>query len=49
MQKFANMLNGQPSVVVEDDAAESYMNIAETVLEQMKKLPQRQRDDKRIF
>ncbi|WPO66701.1 iron-sulfur cluster carrier protein ApbC [Acinetobacter haemolyticus] len=41
--------NGQPSVVVQDDAAESYMNIAETVLEQMKKLPQRQRDDKRIF
>lgn len=40
---------GTPSVIAKDAAAESYLNIAQTVLQQMDKLPKRQKDDKRIF
>jgi ATP-binding protein involved in chromosome partitioning len=40
---------GTPSVVAKDAAAESYLNIAQAVLQQMDKLPKRQKDDKRIF
>ncbi len=41
--------NGQPSVIAQDSAAESYINIAQAVIQHMEKLPKRQRDDKRIF
>ena len=41
--------NGKPSVIAQDSAAESYINIAQAVIQQMEKLPKRQRDDKRIF
>ncbi len=44
-----NADNGKPSVVAQDEAADSYMNIAQAVMVQMDKLPKRQRDDKRIF
>jgi ATP-binding protein involved in chromosome partitioning len=44
-----NADNGKPSVIAQDVASESYINIAESVLKQMEKLPKRQRDDKRIF
>ncbi|MGN5765448.1 iron-sulfur cluster carrier protein ApbC [Acinetobacter calcoaceticus] len=40
---------GTPSVIAKDAAAESYLNIAQAVLQQMDKLPKRQKDDKRIF
>lgn len=40
---------GTPSVIAKDTAAESYLNIAQAVLQQMDKLPKRQKDDKRIF
>lgn len=40
---------GTPSVIAQDAAAESYLNIAQAVLTQMQKLPQQQRDQKRIF
>ena len=41
--------NGKPSVIAQDSAAESYINIAQAVIQHMEKLPKRQRDDKRIF
>ena len=41
--------NGQPSVVAMDDAADSYIEIAKAVWQQVEKLPQKARDDKRIF
>ena len=41
--------NGKPSVIAQDAAAESYLNIAQAVLQQMGKLPKRQRDENRIF
>ncbi|WHP05281.1 iron-sulfur cluster carrier protein ApbC [Acinetobacter corruptisaponis] len=41
--------NGKPSVIAQDSAGESYINIAQAVIQQMEKLPKRQRDDKRIF
>lgn len=44
-----NADQGKPSVIAKDVASESYLNIAQAVLQQMQKLPQRQRDDKRIF
>ena len=44
-----NADNGKPSVITQDVASESYINIAESVLKQLEKLPKRQRDDKRIF
>ncbi|MCU4578776.1 iron-sulfur cluster carrier protein ApbC [Acinetobacter sp. ABJ_C3_5] len=40
---------GTPSVIAKDAAAESYLNIAQAVLQHMDKLPKRQKDDKRIF
>lgn len=40
---------GTPSVIAKDTAAESYLNIAQAVLQHMDKLPKRQKDDKRIF
>ncbi|SSS46863.1 Putative ATP-binding protein [Acinetobacter baumannii] len=40
---------GKPSVVAMDDAADSYIDIAKAVWQQIKKIPQRARDDKRIF
>ncbi|ENW93207.1 iron-sulfur cluster carrier protein ApbC [Acinetobacter dispersus] len=40
---------GTPSVIAKDAAADSYLNIAQAVLQQMEKLPKRQKDDKRIF
>lgn len=40
---------GTPSVIAKDAAAESYLNIAQAVLQYMDKLPKRQKDDKRIF
>ena len=44
-----NADSGKPSVIAMDDAAESYLQIADTVWQQLQKQPQRQRDDKRIF
>lgn len=44
-----NADSGKPSVIAMDDAAESYMKIADAVWQQLQKQPQRQRDDKRIF
>ena len=41
--------NGKPSVIAQDSAAQSYINIAQAVIQHMEKLPKRQRDDKRIF
>lgn len=32
-----------------DDAADSYIDIAKAVWQQIEKIPQRTRDDKRIF
>lgn len=40
---------GKPSVVAMDDAADSYIDIAKAVWQQIEKIPQRTRDDKRIF
>jgi len=40
---------GKPSVVAMDDAADSYIDIAKVMWEQIEKIPQRTRDDKRIF
>ncbi|WP_368678003.1 iron-sulfur cluster carrier protein ApbC [Acinetobacter lactucae] len=40
---------GKPSVVAMDDAADSYIEIAKAVWQQIEKIPQRTRDDKRIF
>ena len=40
---------GKPSVVAMDDAADSYIDIAKAMWEQIEKIPQRSRDDKRIF
>ncbi len=40
---------GKPSVVAMDDAADSYIEIAKSVWQQIEKIPQRTRDDKRIF
>lgn len=44
-----NADSGKPSVIAMDDAAESYLQIADVVWQQLQKQPQRQRDDKRIF
>ncbi|HQZ60329.1 MAG TPA: P-loop NTPase, partial [Acinetobacter sp.] len=44
-----NADQGQPSVVAQDAAAESYVQIAQAMLQQMEKLPKRQRDQNRIF
>jgi ATP-binding protein involved in chromosome partitioning len=44
-----NADKGRPSVVSQDAAAASYMAIAENVVKQLAQVPQRQRDDKRIF
>ncbi|MEF9958018.1 MAG: iron-sulfur cluster carrier protein ApbC [Acinetobacter sp.] len=44
-----NADQGQPSVVAQDAAAESYVQIAQAMLQQMEKLPKRQRDENRIF
>ncbi|RKG36187.1 iron-sulfur cluster carrier protein ApbC [Acinetobacter guerrae] len=44
-----NADSGKPSVIANDDAADSYIQIAEAVWQQLKKQPHRQRDDKRIF
>lgn len=44
-----NADKGQPSVVAMDDAADSYIEIAKAVWQQIEKLPQLARDDKRIF
>ena len=44
-----NTDQGTPSVIAQDTAAESYLNIAQAVLTQMQKWPQQQRDQKRIF
>ena len=44
-----NADQGQPSVVAQDAAAQSYVQIAQAMLQQMEKLPKRQRDQNRIF
>ncbi|MPW45207.1 iron-sulfur cluster carrier protein ApbC [Acinetobacter guerrae] len=44
-----NADSGKPSVIANDDAADSYIQIAEAVWQQLQKQPHRQRDDKRIF
>lgn len=44
-----NADKGQPSVVAQDAAAESYELIAQVLLSRVADLPQRARDDKRIF
>ena len=44
-----NADQGKPSVVAQDAAAESYVQIAQAMLQQMEKLPKRQRDQNRIF
>ncbi|WP_151980029.1 iron-sulfur cluster carrier protein ApbC [Acinetobacter guerrae] len=44
-----NADSGKPSVIASDDAADSYIQIAEAVWQQLQKQPHRQRDDKRIF
>lgn len=41
--------SGQPSVVVGDAAAPLYQQIALRLIEQVSRLPERERDDKRIF
>ncbi|EPF6240004.1 iron-sulfur cluster carrier protein ApbC [Acinetobacter baumannii] len=40
---------GKPSVIAMDDAADSYIDIAKAVWQQIERVPQRARDDKRIF
>ena len=44
-----NADSGKPSVIAMDDAAESYLQIADVVGHQLQKQPQRQRDAIRIF
>lgn len=44
-----NADSGKPSVIAMDDAADSYIDIAKAVWQQIEKIPQRTRDDKRIF
>ncbi|WP_151840383.1 iron-sulfur cluster carrier protein ApbC [Acinetobacter soli] len=44
-----NADKGQPSVVAQDAAAESYELIAQALWSRVADLPQRERDDKRIF
>lgn len=44
-----NADQGKPSVVAQDAAAASYLAIATNVVKQLVQVPQRQRDDKRIF
>lgn len=44
-----NADQGQPSVIAEDSAAQHYKDIAMAMLVQLAKIPQRSRDDNRIF
>ena len=44
-----NADQGHPSVIAQDEAAESYLDIAQVVLAQLEKQPKPQKDDKRIF
>ncbi|MBF7688632.1 iron-sulfur cluster carrier protein ApbC [Acinetobacter rathckeae] len=41
--------SGKPSVLVQDEAAPHYVNIAKNMLLELKKIPQRVRDKSRIF
>ena len=44
-----NADQGQPSVIAQDSAAQHYKDIAMAMLVQLAKIPQRSRDDNRIF
>lgn len=44
-----NTDNGCPSVLIKDDAAQHYLDIAQTLLNEIEKRPQPQRDQNRIF
>ena len=44
-----NADQGQPSVIAQDSAAQHYKDIAMAMLVQLAKIPQRSRDDSRIF
>lgn len=44
-----NVDEGKPSVIALDEATEHYHNIAKQVIEQLNKLPKREREDKRFF
>lgn len=44
-----NADKGQPSVIAQDTAAESYQMIAQALWSRVEQLPQRARDEKRIF